>query len=277
MAISPAIRKTKRRFSPLILFLFILGVLISYFMILVSFAVNGSDVERKKDHFSTRLEEQAEAVDTEPSPLSSHRPPQSPADALISRNSPKLKPKTESDKVLTTEFTPSNKQEQARSVSRTAATASEFPFAKPQTRGRDNFRNVVIPNLPFRGGSTRKIGRLGKPLGEGVNPQILLPSVETPAEAEATIQKSILHPDPSHVLKAYVEPIDFKEWETKPLPVRSTASADQLEEIIFPKLNSCNNLPEMIPADEYPEHDPFLPWIHDVFPTGRSCARTNFS
>ena len=75
------------------------------------------------------------------------------------------------------------------------------------------------------------------------------------------------HPDPSHVLKAFLEPIDFKDWESKPLPNRSTATADQLEEISFPRLNSCSKIPEMIPADQYPDHDPFLPWIHDVFPT----------
>jgi hypothetical protein len=26
-------------------------------------------------------------------------------------------------------------------------------------------------------------------------------------------------------------------------------------------------LPEQWPVDEYPDADPFLPWIHDVFPT----------
>lgn len=71
----------------------------------------------------------------------------------------------------------------------------------------------------------------------------------------------------SQVLKAFLEPIDMSSWEIKPLPVRVTATADQLTEVKYPKLNSCSKLPEQWPTDEYPNADPFLPWIHDVFPT----------
>jgi hypothetical protein len=74
-------------------------------------------------------------------------------------------------------------------------------------------------------------------------------------------------PGPSQVLKAFLEPIDLSDWEVKPLPVRVTATADQLTEIKFPNLNSCSKLPEQWPTDDYPNADPFLPWIHDVFPT----------
>jgi hypothetical protein len=69
------------------------------------------------------------------------------------------------------------------------------------------------------------------------------------------------------VLKAYLEPIHLKDWETKPLPVRTTATLDQLTVLEYPRVNSCSRLPELWPVDDYPDADPFLPWIHDVFPT----------
>eukprot|EP00529_Nitzschia_sp_RCC80_P014678 CAMPEP_0113502182 /NCGR_PEP_ID=MMETSP0014_2-20120614/33398_1 /TAXON_ID=2857 /ORGANISM="Nitzschia sp." /LENGTH=743 /DNA_ID=CAMNT_0000396913 /DNA_START=88 /DNA_END=2315 /DNA_ORIENTATION=+ /assembly_acc=CAM_ASM_000159 len=68
------------------------------------------------------------------------------------------------------------------------------------------------------------------------------------------------------VLKAYIEPIDQTEWEKTPLPLRST-TADDLKVVEFPGLSSCNKLPEQWPVDNYPDDDPFLPWIHDVFPS----------
>jgi hypothetical protein len=68
------------------------------------------------------------------------------------------------------------------------------------------------------------------------------------------------------VLKAYLERTNFGDWETKPLPVRTT-TADQLTVVEYPRLNSCRRLPELFPINDYPDADPFLPWIHDVFPT----------
>lgn len=68
------------------------------------------------------------------------------------------------------------------------------------------------------------------------------------------------------VLKAYLEPIDRSQWKVKPLPVRTT-TAEDLRLVEYPRLNSCQNLPEQWPVDDYPDDDPFLPWIHDVFPT----------
>ena len=109
-----------------------------------------------------------------------------------------------------------------------------------------------------------------KPKGHGVEPQLIVPpggkeaDTEKESEDEEGIEK---HPDPEYVLKAFVEPIDFKEWEEKPLPVRKTATKDQLYELTYPKLNSCRKVPEKIPVDEYPDQDTFLPWVHDVFPT----------
>jgi hypothetical protein len=67
-------------------------------------------------------------------------------------------------------------------------------------------------------------------------------------------------------LKAYIEPVDQNTWNTKPLPIRNV-DPENLKVIEFPKLKSCSQLPEQWPVDDYPEEDPFLPWIHDVFPT----------
>lgn len=68
------------------------------------------------------------------------------------------------------------------------------------------------------------------------------------------------------VLKAYLEPVDQSSWDVKPLPVRTTTST-KLKVVEYPQLSSCSRLPEQWPVDDYPEEDPFLPWIHDVFPT----------
>ena len=110
-----------------------------------------------------------------------------------------------------------------------------------------------------------------KPKGEGIKPQVLLGGDTTKSDSnnnkENADTEHEVHPDPSHIMKAFVEPIKFEDWDVKPLPVRSTATKDQLQEISFPRVNSCKRLPERWPADEYPDQDTFLPWIHDVFPT----------
>lgn len=72
--------------------------------------------------------------------------------------------------------------------------------------------------------------------------------------------------DKKRVLTAFLEPIDESQWEKKPLPVR-TSKAEDLTEVPFERVNSCSKLIEQWPADEFPDEDPFLPWIHDVFPT----------
>ena len=110
---------------------------------------------------------------------------------------------------------------------------------------------------------------MAQPKGFGVKPQVIVGSEEVDDENNGGHDNDAedAHPDPEHMLKAFVEPIDFDEWEQKPLPVRKTATSDQLYEINYPELNSCKKVPEKIPADEYPEQDTFLPWVHDVFPT----------
>eukprot|EP00934_Nitzschia_sp_Nitz4_P004529 Nitzschia sp. Nitz4//scaffold12_size214221//122547//124958//NITZ4_001507-RA/size214221-processed-gene-0.354-mRNA-1//-1//CDS//3329535041//4519//frame0 len=69
-----------------------------------------------------------------------------------------------------------------------------------------------------------------------------------------------------HILTAFLEPIDQSTWDTKPLPRRTTTS-DDLTQVPFPQLQSCSKLTEQWPVDNYPDDDPFLPWIHDAFPT----------
>jgi hypothetical protein len=109
------------------------------------------------------------------------------------------------------------------------------------------------------------------PHGHLVSPNILLTNNEgtTTAFSRASGPSDTLNSRTvphDQVLTAYLEPIDRSAWNVKPLPVR-TVKADDLTEQRFPKLNSCYKLPEQWPVDDYPHDDPFLPWIHDVFPT----------
>ena len=85
-----------------------------------------------------------------------------------------------------------------------------------------------------------------------------------PAEIER--RKHHLSIKSSRILKAYLEPINFHDWETKPLPIRNVTEKD-LTVIEYPRVNSCRQLPELWPIDDFPDRDSFLPWIHDVFPT----------
>ncbi len=76
------------------------------------------------------------------------------------------------------------------------------------------------------------------------------------------------HPTPENVLQAYLEPLNYDDWKIQPLPLRQTAKADQLKKISYTRLSSCSKLTQQWPMDDPPtDDDPFLPWIHDVFPT----------
>ena len=101
------------------------------------------------------------------------------------------------------------------------------------------------------------------PYGHMVNPEMMFRENEGGEKISASIQKKI--PD-NQILTAYLELTNRSTWESKPLPVRNT-KANDLIKTFFPKLNSCSRLPEQFPVDDYPDADPFLPWIHDVFPT----------
>jgi hypothetical protein len=73
-----------------------------------------------------------------------------------------------------------------------------------------------------------------------------------------TIQQS---PSSPQILKAYLEPVYFDDWNIKPLPVRNTTK-QQLQVIEYPRLNRCSKLPELWPIDDFPgDFDPFLPYV----------------
>jgi hypothetical protein len=151
-----------------------------------------------------------------------------------------------------------------------------------------SFENAKPPATPFDEIVKRQVPRedwgdkqKGKPQfrqdwGHGVEPQILVPppppqrqerSHSTHADTDTdTDTDTVRQQHHRRVLTAYLEPIDQSTWDTKPLPIR-TYTAKDLDSIQYPKLTKCSKLPEQWPVDEYPHADPFLPWIHDVFPT----------
>lgn len=113
-----------------------------------------------------------------------------------------------------------------------------------------------------------------KDWGNGVKPELLRgasaagekqPKYDPPPDGHQQLPPKAPQAT-NRVLTAYLEPIDQSAWDQKPLPTRTWTSED-LTEIKFPKLQSCSRLTEQFPVDEFPEEDPFLPWIHDVFPT----------
>ena len=66
-------------------------------------------------------------------------------------------------------------------------------------------------------------------------------------------------------LTAYCEPVNQTDWNTQPLPVREK---NELIKVTYPHVDSCSALPSQWPIDNPPtDLDPFLPWIHDVFPS----------
>ena len=79
------------------------------------------------------------------------------------------------------------------------------------------------------------------------------------------------HPTPQHILTAYMEQVDYDEWFTiRPLPNRSdyTARAELLTKQTYSRVNRCSRLLQQWPVDDTPaDGDPYLPWIHDVFPS----------
>ena len=69
------------------------------------------------------------------------------------------------------------------------------------------------------------------------------------------------------ILTAYCEPVNQTAWETKPLPLRDGTTAT-LFPIQYPHVTSCSALSSQWPINTPPvDIDPFLPWIHDVFPS----------
>lgn len=68
------------------------------------------------------------------------------------------------------------------------------------------------------------------------------------------------------VLTAYLEPPETLTVAKSGLFRRNT-SADRLRSVTFPDVRDCDTLMEDFPVDAYPLTDPFLPWIHDYFPS----------
>ena len=71
------------------------------------------------------------------------------------------------------------------------------------------------------------------------------------------------------VLTAYCEPVNQTTWKTKPLPSRQGPTTKaSLIPVEYPTVKSCKNIQAQWPIDTPPvDIDPFLPWIHDVFPS----------
>lgn len=71
--------------------------------------------------------------------------------------------------------------------------------------------------------------------------------------------------NPNKILTFYLEPPNSLT-ESTPLPMRRT-SADILQKIEFPqaRVDCSNGFLVQFPTDDFPESDPFLPWIHDYF------------
>ena len=77
-----------------------------------------------------------------------------------------------------------------------------------------------------------------------------------------TIEHASRHP----TLTAFLEPPNTLDADTRPLPPRKTAES-LLTKIEYPQVSKCSQMMETWPIDDFPSGDPFLPWIHDVFPT----------
>jgi hypothetical protein len=87
---------------------------------------------------------------------------------------------------------------------------------------------------------------------------------------EAVMQHDKLDPESQRrILTAYLElPWTTEQWNAKPLVPRNGTSKEDLKIQAYPQLASCRELPSQFPIDNSPcEDDPFLPWIHDVFPS----------
>jgi hypothetical protein len=124
------------------------------------------------------------------------------------------------------------------------------------------------PNPKKKGGepkpSKKGLQYLPKPHGHMVSPVIIIEGTGNNNDQNPTSFRQNVPED--QILTAYLEVTDRSAWSTKPLPIRNV-KAEDLVKTQFPKLSSCSKLPEQWPVDDYPDADPFLPWIHDAFPT----------
>ncbi len=85
------------------------------------------------------------------------------------------------------------------------------------------------------------------------------------------LPKHVLENDKSEptsrpILTAFLEPPNTLDTRTRPLPPRNT-SATILSRVQYPQVQKCSQMMETWPVDDFPSEDPYLPWIHDVFPS----------
>lgn len=152
----------------------------------------------------------------------------------------------------------------------------EKRLEESKQKALEEARLVVQKNIKINGPTQgKRQNYMPDPHGHLVKPEALNPMLDgnnnSPQQhqaQQAAQQEEVYVPkERQQVLKAYLEPMGHRKlWNTKPLPPRTTTKED-LTVIPYPKLTSCKRLPEQWPVNEYPDADPFLPWIHDVFPT----------
>ncbi|CAJ1956459.1 unnamed protein product [Cylindrotheca closterium] len=152
-----------------------------------------------------------------------------------------------------------SKEEAPRQDTQSYANQQKQQIAKPQPRQDSYVRKVIAPG-------TREFGK-------GVQPE-QLPLAASNQQKESDIGDSTGGPPPHRRLSAYLEPIDedflsrndLNTAASAPLPLRPWTSEDLIQQE-FSAVKSCSRLVEQWPVDDYPDGDPFLPWIHDVFPS----------
>ena len=86
----------------------------------------------------------------------------------------------------------------------------------------------------------------------------LVPSSESHTRALQKAEDSNIK-----VVSLYLESRTSLDVSTQPLPVRQT-SAENLRRLNFENLTTCTDLPQTLPVDDFPDDDPWLPWIHTV-------------
>jgi hypothetical protein len=118
-------------------------------------------------------------------------------------------------------------------------------------------RKEEIPMPPKP--QTRRKGWKAEPYGHMVKPEEILKHPEE--DVHLKDRPPAISKPRSTVLAAFHEKVDQSQWDFIPLPPRSP-TADDLEKVEYPQLNSCQRLPEQWPADLYDDKDPFLPWLH---------------
>lgn len=70
------------------------------------------------------------------------------------------------------------------------------------------------------------------------------------------------------VLTAYLEPPEtLIETGNAHNPLVRNTSSSRLRSVSFPNTGNCTTLMQNFPVDDFPLDDPFLPWIHDYFPS----------